>query len=172
MARIVSLGSALQDVYLIDHDDLAPTSIGAESIFGKVLVGSKVDIDRISYICFITKKLYLSLLLLQQKSRKISPLWYLLFLLLRKLRLKRLKLLSRPNQPLIPHIQMRLLPEQNPAASRLPLKQTVSTIQIILATTITELAPTKIPYLLLQRPKLPLHRKILMPLLRSVSIGG
>ena len=53
-----------------------------------------------------------------------------------------------------------------------PLKQTVSTIQIILATTITELAPTKIPYLLLQRPKLPLHRKILMPLLRSVSIGG
>lgn len=49
MARIVSLGSALQDVYLIDHDDLAPTSIGAESIFGKVLVGSKVDIDKISY---------------------------------------------------------------------------------------------------------------------------
>lgn len=49
MARIVSLGSALQDVYLIDHDDLVPTSIGGEAIFGKVLVGSKVDIDRISY---------------------------------------------------------------------------------------------------------------------------
>lgn len=49
MARIVSLGSALQDIYLIDHDDLVATSIGDTSIFGKVLVGSKVDIDRISY---------------------------------------------------------------------------------------------------------------------------
>ena len=49
MARIVSLGSALQDIYLIDHDDLAPTSIGGEAIFGKVLVGSKVDIDKLSY---------------------------------------------------------------------------------------------------------------------------
>ena len=49
MARILSLGSALQDIYLIDHDDLVPTEIGEEAIFGKVLVGSKVDIDRISY---------------------------------------------------------------------------------------------------------------------------
>ena len=49
MARIVSLGAALQDIYLVDHDDLAPTTIGGEAIFGKVLVGSKVDIDRISY---------------------------------------------------------------------------------------------------------------------------
>ena len=49
MARIVSLGSALQDVYLIDHDDLVATEIGEAAIFGKVLVGSKVDIDKISY---------------------------------------------------------------------------------------------------------------------------
>lgn len=49
MARIVSLGSALQDIYLVDHDDLVATSIGDAAIFGKVLVGSKVDIDRISY---------------------------------------------------------------------------------------------------------------------------
>lgn len=49
MARIVSLGSALQDIYLTDHDDLTPTMIGEEAIFGKVLVGSKVDIDKISY---------------------------------------------------------------------------------------------------------------------------
>ena len=49
MARIVSLGSALQDIYLIDHDDLVATQIGADAIFGKVLVGSKVDIDRVSY---------------------------------------------------------------------------------------------------------------------------
>lgn len=49
MARIVSLGSALQDIYLVDHDDLVATTIGDTAIFGKVLVGSKVDIDRISY---------------------------------------------------------------------------------------------------------------------------
>lgn len=49
MARIVSLGSALQDIYLIDCDDFVSTAIGQEAIFGKVLVGSKVDIDNISY---------------------------------------------------------------------------------------------------------------------------
>ena len=49
MARLVSLGSALQDIYLIDHDDLAPTNIGEEAIFGNILVGSKVDIDQLSY---------------------------------------------------------------------------------------------------------------------------
>ncbi len=49
MARILSLGSALQDVYLVDREDLEPTSIGGEAIFGKVLVGGKVDIDRLSY---------------------------------------------------------------------------------------------------------------------------
>lgn len=49
MSRILSLGSALQDIYLIDHDDLEPTAIGEESIFGKILVGSKVDIDKLSY---------------------------------------------------------------------------------------------------------------------------
>lgn len=49
MARIVSLGSALQDIYLIDHDDLAPTKVGDIAIFGKVIVGGKVDIDKISY---------------------------------------------------------------------------------------------------------------------------
>ena len=49
MARIVSLGSALQDIYLIDHDDLAATKIGEEAILGKVLVGSKVDIDKLCY---------------------------------------------------------------------------------------------------------------------------
>ncbi len=49
MSRIASLGSALQDVYLIDHDDLRPTTIGENAIFGKVLVGQKVDIDKIAY---------------------------------------------------------------------------------------------------------------------------
>ncbi len=46
MARIVSLGMALQNFYLIDHDDLKPTTIGNSAIFGKILVGSKVEIDR------------------------------------------------------------------------------------------------------------------------------
>ena len=49
MARIVSLGSALQDIYLVDRDDLTPTRIGDSAIFGEMLVGSKVDIDKISY---------------------------------------------------------------------------------------------------------------------------
>lgn len=49
MARILSFGSALQDIYMIDHDDLKPTTIGGEAIFGKVLVGSKVDIDKVRY---------------------------------------------------------------------------------------------------------------------------
>lgn len=49
MARIISLGSALQDIYLIDHDDLSPTEIGGAAILGKILVGSKVDIDKLCY---------------------------------------------------------------------------------------------------------------------------
>lgn len=49
MARIVSLGSALQDIYLIDHDDLSPTSVGDSAFYGKLLVGDKIDIDKISY---------------------------------------------------------------------------------------------------------------------------
>ncbi|MDO4760281.1 MAG: carbohydrate kinase family protein [Candidatus Saccharibacteria bacterium] len=48
MARILSIGAALQDIYLIDHDDFSPTTIGQESILGKILVGSKIEIDRIA----------------------------------------------------------------------------------------------------------------------------
>ncbi|MBQ9018471.1 carbohydrate kinase family protein [Candidatus Saccharibacteria bacterium] len=49
MARIVSLGSALCDIYLIDHDDLQPVEVGGSSILGRILVGSKVDIDKLKY---------------------------------------------------------------------------------------------------------------------------
>ena len=49
MARIVSLGSALQDIYLVDHDDLIPIAMNGTAVLGKVVVGSKVDIDRICY---------------------------------------------------------------------------------------------------------------------------
>lgn len=47
MARIVSLGSALQDIYLVDHDDLAAEKVG--NPLGKILASSSVDIDHILY---------------------------------------------------------------------------------------------------------------------------
>lgn len=49
MARIVSLGSALQDIYLIDHDDLIATPAKNGPTYSDILVGSKVDIDKISF---------------------------------------------------------------------------------------------------------------------------
>lgn len=49
MARIVSLGSALEDIYLIDRNDFLVSSIGSSSIFGKLEAGTKIDIDKISY---------------------------------------------------------------------------------------------------------------------------
>ena len=49
MAKIVSLGSALEDIYLIDRDDFVASNIGDTSIFGKIEIGTKVDIDRVIY---------------------------------------------------------------------------------------------------------------------------
>lgn len=49
MARIVSIGSALQDIYLIDHDDFVGSEVAGVSIFGRMVIGDKIDIDRISY---------------------------------------------------------------------------------------------------------------------------
>ncbi len=46
MARIVSIGAALQDVYLIDHDDFGTNKRG---FFNQLELGSKVDIDKISF---------------------------------------------------------------------------------------------------------------------------
>ncbi len=46
MARIVSVGAALQDVYLIDHDDFGTNSRG---FFNQIELGSKVDIDKIKF---------------------------------------------------------------------------------------------------------------------------
>ncbi len=48
MARIVSLGSALQDIYLIDRDDFVGSKVAGNSIFGELVIGTKVDIDRAS----------------------------------------------------------------------------------------------------------------------------
>ena len=49
MSRIVSLGSAAQDIYLIDHDDFEAVELGASSIFGKLNIGTKADIDKVVY---------------------------------------------------------------------------------------------------------------------------
>ena len=55
MARIVALGSALQDIYLIDRDDFAASEFcdnnkkNCKSVFGEIVIGTKVDIDNISY---------------------------------------------------------------------------------------------------------------------------
>lgn len=49
MARIVSIGHALQNVYLIDRDNLSSTNIGEEAIFAKLLTGSTIDIEKITY---------------------------------------------------------------------------------------------------------------------------
>lgn len=46
MARIVSIGAALQDVYLVDHDDFGTNSRG---FFNQLELGTKVDIDKIQF---------------------------------------------------------------------------------------------------------------------------
>lgn len=46
MARIVSIGAALQDVYLIDHNDFGTNSRG---FFNQIELGTKVDIDKIKF---------------------------------------------------------------------------------------------------------------------------
>lgn len=50
MSRIVTLGSASQDIYMIDCDDFESTFLdGGLSIFGKMTAGSKIDIDKVAY---------------------------------------------------------------------------------------------------------------------------
>lgn len=49
MARIVSLGSALQDIFLVDRDDFTASAFGSKSLFGDLAIGSKVDIDQMNY---------------------------------------------------------------------------------------------------------------------------
>jgi len=49
MARIVSLGSALQDIYLIDRDDFGSIEFGNTSMFKNLEIGSKYDIDKLNF---------------------------------------------------------------------------------------------------------------------------
>lgn len=47
MSRIVTLGPARQDIFLIDRDDFAGMQLDEQSIFKKIAIGGKVDIDKI-----------------------------------------------------------------------------------------------------------------------------
>lgn len=49
MARIVSLGSALQDIYLIDRDDFGSIEFEHRSMFKTLEIGSKFDIDKLDF---------------------------------------------------------------------------------------------------------------------------
>lgn len=49
MARIVSLGSALQDIYLIDRDDFGSIEFNNKSMFKSLEIGSKYDIDKLDF---------------------------------------------------------------------------------------------------------------------------
>ena len=46
MARIVSVGAALQDVYLVDHDDFGTNKRG---FFNQIELGAKIDIDKVQF---------------------------------------------------------------------------------------------------------------------------
>lgn len=50
MSRIVSIGSATQDIYMLDCDDFEAVELAdGLSIFGKMPIGSKIDIDRVNF---------------------------------------------------------------------------------------------------------------------------
>jgi len=50
MSRIVTIGSATQDIYMLDRDDFEGCEMEEGlSIFGKMAIGSKVDIDKVAF---------------------------------------------------------------------------------------------------------------------------
>ena len=49
MSRIVSLGPATEDIYLIDRDDLSAVDWNGQSIFSGLSFGATVDIDKAEY---------------------------------------------------------------------------------------------------------------------------
>lgn len=49
MARVACLGSALQDIYLIDKKDFEPTTSGGTPLFHNIKIGSKIDVDHACY---------------------------------------------------------------------------------------------------------------------------
>lgn len=49
MSRIVSIGPAVEDIYLIDRDDLSAVDWNGQSIFSGLSFGATVDIDKAEY---------------------------------------------------------------------------------------------------------------------------
>jgi sugar/nucleoside kinase (ribokinase family) len=49
MARIVCLGSALQDVYLQDRADFVEVKLGKRKVFGRLELGDKVNVEQIEF---------------------------------------------------------------------------------------------------------------------------
>lgn len=50
MSRIVTIGAAVQDIYMLDRDDFEGVELGQSvSIFGRMVTGSKVDIDKVHF---------------------------------------------------------------------------------------------------------------------------
>ena len=49
MARIICLGSALQDVYMRDRQDFGGVSVDGRKVLGKLELGDKVDIDEVEF---------------------------------------------------------------------------------------------------------------------------
>lgn len=49
MARIVSLGSGLQNIFLIDHDDLTSMVFHGEPILNRIHTGTNIEIDNIAF---------------------------------------------------------------------------------------------------------------------------
>lgn len=49
MSRIVSIGPATEDIYLIDRDDLSEVNWNGQSIFSGLSFGATVDIDKAEY---------------------------------------------------------------------------------------------------------------------------
>jgi len=49
MSRIVSIGPAAEDIYLIDRDDLSKVDWNGQSIFSGLSFGTTVDIDKVEY---------------------------------------------------------------------------------------------------------------------------
>lgn len=49
MSRIVALGPARQDLYLIDRDDFLGVELDGQSIFSKISIGGHINIDKAQY---------------------------------------------------------------------------------------------------------------------------
>lgn len=49
MARIATIGGIRQDIFLVDRDDFVPSKAENKSLFGKIEIGSVIDIDLVKF---------------------------------------------------------------------------------------------------------------------------